>query len=358
MKKIMAKSSVEKSTVVTKSTQPINNVAINQIATPSMDYTTLNTDDPITTEEIAILNLIGRKDTQIAVETAIREMLNSGSFATNKSINDLLNAVDKLGITVKEAITQQAIDNRKTYAELIDRIVLPVVNDLTSYQKKTNESIEQLRQLVFTTSNSIKRLPSNVPDELKCSISRREVAEWRTNVFDKGSEMIGKRSKKRSQYDRDVEIYEQMKANGINLERFHEIYSNIYAGNKKDMIAHSDFLRRQAEIAIEQLHMRYYPDHFTTVKIAPKNTPLSTKFITTPKEVTECYDIYANKLNISRQKAIRRILSIMANDYSIDLKGGAAKYAAKFGYKNCCNGYYIAQNDKLFKLFKQIVEEA
>ena len=183
------------------------------------------------------------------------------------------------------------------------------------------------------------------------------IKEWRENFW-KAATIIGAVRNKSKAAGRN-EIYDEMRNRGVALTELHEEYVRLHDSHNSiaSMIFNSDILRSYAEDAIHVLYKKYFPEKY---KSAQTNSPEARKvyksqlMLSTPPEVKELIQAFADKENLTYMSVAARVYREVEERSGVNLKDAARKFAADSGVMHCTKAYYISQVPELMRVLMEI----
>lgn len=301
----------------------------------------INVMNPITREELAAFlsyNTHTITDQSTAITNAFEKM--------NDIISKKLSSIDM-------AINQQ----NETLTALSNAVDL-IYQFLQSYQTSENNRNKKLIDIQATGNLKLDNIMKNMEKlveskhelrkEFINTLSDEECNRWKNEVFDgRCREIMGKNF---NYYSSAIMVYDEMKNAGVDINNLIKDARNNHLYNRpKELIAHSDYLRTEAELAISRLRDNYS----NIIEVSKKNkfsVPLSMQLNNTPLEVKKCIVEYSKLNNTTYTKAQRELYKLIGKANKVVLSDEAKKFAKKYGYKNCCIGYLIGNTPKLFRL--------
>ena len=315
--------------------------------------------NPITREELVSY--------YIATETAANKRMNTLiDNAVQRIKDDLSSSLSVIQGNI--AKTKELVDDTIKSIGLIDGRINKMAELYQSLEKKQDSFAEQQKSIGTMLNKSVHGIKrdllkassinvNNIANEPKLvnSISDADSIKWHKVVKDTCNKIANRRNLKYLDVCKD--IYEMMLNDGDNFWDLYNIWKTVNLnGSVISMFSKSDYYRQLFEKYMKELHKEYFPELYTFEAAIAKSLQ-SVDLMKTPDAIRQCVNKYAEKNNISYTAASSRIYRKfnMTLGYNTTVK--RREFARTFGYKNCSPGFYIANNNDLFELFKKIAEE-
>ncbi len=302
----------------------------------------MNTSVPLTREELAAFIALKfdedkKKNIEFAKEFAV-------AFA---------------GEFVKKLSAELSFENQVIQVTTaLNKMSSNITTKLTDMNKNTIQENRLLRTEIKGLSDRLVDIKESkevdkVNPRFENSLSVAETNKWRTDLWD-ACGIIGKRCRK-SKLNVLFEAYDIIRKNYPLDDDFKEYKKNHRNSKQINMCANSDYYRPIVEDVINMLHETYFPEKYTMKSIVEKEEVInSTVILKTPQIISDIVSSYAEKHNISKGSANYRLYDLLCKKSGVKISEKKLDYAHELGYKNISSAYYVANNEKLLNMLKDI----